>query len=169
MKLAKAEAVFIAAIVVFAISQISLTRMVGPIANEALGLQLTFSADQFAQTVQGWSAADLQNYLRQLRWDYLHLVIYGFALWWGVFRLNQLRPINPRIRKALFAAPILAGLVDVVEDSIHLWMLHGAPDLMISQPWVAIAATAALVKWTLILGTLAYLAWNLPKAYLLRG
>ncbi len=169
MKLAKADAIFIVAIIAFAISQISLTKMVGPIANEALGLQLTFSADQFSETVQGWSAEEMQNYLRQLRWDYLHLVIYGFALWWGVFRLNQLRPLNPRMRKALYAAPILAGLLDVVEDSIHLWMLNAAPDLMISQPWVAIAAIAALAKWILALGTLAYLAWNLPRAYSLRG
>ena len=169
MKLAKVDAIFIAAILVFAISQISLTRMVGPIANEALGLQYTVSADQFSQTVQGWSAEDMQNSVRQLRWDYLHLVIYGFALWWGVFRLNQLRPLNPRTRKLLFAAPILAGVLDVVEDSIHLWMLHAAPDLMISQPWVALAATEALAKWTLALGTLAYLAWNLPRAYSKRG
>ena len=169
MKLAKADVVLIAAIIVFAISQISLTRLMGPIANEALGLQLTFSADRFSETVQGWSAEDMQNYLRQLRWDYLHLVIYGFALWWGVFRLNQLRPLHPRLRKGLLAAPIIAGLLDVVEDSIHLWMLHAAPDLMIAQPWVAIAATAALAKWTLALGTLAYLAWNLPRAYSLRG
>ena len=109
--------------------------------------QTTFSKvvllDLFAQ----WHQAGLMpNYCRHFYFDFLHPLWYaGFlcALMAKAMNLNQI----PQKFNLLLLIPIIAGLLDLVENSFHVLFISNAD--AITQPRIFVSALSANLKWGL--------------------
>lgn len=164
----RANWIFAAAILAFVVSQTVFVIILGPLNSQLLSVQLSFSSQDFFGIISGWSAEDIDRFVLHLKLDYLHAVIYGFALVFGALRLHTLNPQEPLMLKILIAAPLAAIIFDWTENTVHLIAIQQFSDgVEIGSTWILLSGIAASIKWTLILGALAYLVWKLPRAYLL--
>lgn len=111
-------------------------------------LQLAFTVEKFQSTLAAWGEENVAAYIDGMWVDYLYPIAYALALsgWLAVLTHRADHPPS-RFTLALFAAPLLAALLDYVENSLHLLMLtvlHATPAAL-----VFLASLAAAVKWTL--------------------
>lgn len=118
--------------------------------NGIVSLQLAFTQARFTEIVAGWNPDLLRTYKLALIWDYAFPFLYVPFLAGFIARAFPLSdPENPRfLPMALFALPFDAGLLDWVENSLHVVLLNGVPPY--SDTLVLLASLAALVKWTYI-------------------
>ncbi|HHB90144.1 MAG TPA: hypothetical protein ENK60_02415 [Anaerolineae bacterium] len=128
-----------------------------------LHLQLAFTPQRFQAVLAAWDQAIIHEFLTTLWMDYLYAASYGLALasWlaWLSRKGNQ-----PPSRGALtlFALPLIAGLADWLENTLHFFMIaihHNA-----SAHLVFLASLAASIKWlAILLSFLALLALLLRR------
>ena len=119
-----------------------------PGAPSIFDLQLAFTPQRFQFVMEQWGVAAMQNYVTGMWMDYIYPVAYSLALA-GFIAWLTVRPNQPptRWQLALFSLPLIAGLLDWVENTLHLLMLavlHATPSAL-----VFIASLAAAIKWTL--------------------
>jgi len=109
-------------------------------------LQLTFDADSFGQLLAGMSPEQKQALLNHFYPDFVHPVWYSlFAFYATALLFNRLN-VSPRWNWILPLA-LFMGVLDLVENSLHLPMITGY--LAISELPVMLAAACATTKWSL--------------------
>ncbi|MBM3180143.1 MAG: penicillin acylase family protein [Chloroflexi bacterium] len=130
-----------------------------PGAPSIFDLQLAFTPQRFQFVMEQWGEAAMQNYVTGMWMDYIYPVAYSLALA-GFIAWLTVRPNQPPARwhLTLFSLPLIAGLLDWVENTLHLVMLavlHSTPFVL-----VFIASLAAAIKWTLaVISILAIFAF----------
>lgn len=119
-----------------------------PGAPGIFALQLAFTPQRFQFVLEQWGDDAVQHYVTGMWLDYIYPVAYSLALAgllaWLTSRPNQ---APARWQLTLFSLPLIAGLLDWVENSLHLLMLavlHSSS----SPVLVFIASLAAAIKWT---------------------
>jgi len=132
----------------FAILAVGLGKL-PPNAPGILDLQLSFRAERLGEVLNAWGEAGVRQYVNSMWLDYLYPLAYSLALAsllaWETSPQNQ----APRPwQLLLFSLPLLAGIFDYVENSLHLLMfayLQTLPPVL-----VFLSALAASLKWALI-------------------
>ncbi|MGA9525560.1 MAG: hypothetical protein WBV82_29145 [Myxococcaceae bacterium] len=138
--------------VVYLAVQAAVPALLYPISMLTEGrLQTTFSAAEFAQTLESLRSDNLlghywAHYLADNALPFAYAPFFAALL---ALALTRGRASTAADR--LLVLPFVAGLLDLVENATHLWMLsHGVrPDLVI------LGATAACLKWAAALATAA--------------
>ena len=112
-----------------------------------LKAQTTFSKTVFLDLLAQWHQAGLMpDYLHHFYFDFLHPLWYaGFlgALMAKAMNLNQI----PYKFNFLLLMPVVAGLLDLVENSFHILFISDAE--AITQPRIFASALSANLKWGL--------------------
>lgn len=133
--------------IAFIASQANLLRIVGPLTPSILALQLAFTPDAFTDVLSRWGEAGIARYREHFACDMAHPFIYG-ALGVAWVRWSGLFAALPSWRRRAWTVALpVAGACDLVENALH-WTLLGSAGAITAFP-VALAATAASVKWGL--------------------
>ena len=145
--------IFLTALILYIVSQISIMIITKDLRQDFLMLQLTSSSDVFLKIVTSWKDAGFLNaYYNHFYFDFAHPVIYSIFLSSLLARGFIKRNITDRLDFVLFL-PYLAGMLDLVENSIHLYLLA---DLTRITPSIVLAGSVfTWTKWVLALSTLA--------------
>lgn len=154
----------IAAALLTLASQVNIAMALGSFAPKLGALQLSPSYAAFTTDLGTWSPSDIAHYHAHFGFDLVHPILYGVALALNLLWGLRAAGFSPRL-DALIAAPLLAGLLDQLENGCHYVavttyaaMPEGAVDLATIPWWTfGVGSTAAKVKWILALGTLASL------------
>jgi hypothetical protein len=116
-------------------------------ALNVLALQTTFSSEMFRSIAAGWIASgDIELYYKHFYFDFFHPLWYSILLSLLIARAFTLNDVNPRFN-FMILTPFVAGLCDLVENSIHVYILadpNRATPLLV---WFS--GLAANVKWFL--------------------
>lgn len=146
----------------FALSQANLARLLAPLDPSIFALQLAFTPEAFWRVIDAWGPAGVAVYRAHFTFDNLHPFLYGAFGFLAVSRTRLFsRPAGCLYHGALLALPV-AGLCDLIENGLHLWLLahaHGAGGLL-----VPLSGTCSLLKWGLALFFTLALAWRLLVA-----
>ncbi len=138
----------------------------GSDAPGAIQLQRAPTSEQWAGIIQAWATEDrsveeaVRSYRAYLvKLDLLFPLIYGLLFAYIVIRLTGGKEQEPPDwAVALGALPLVAALVDYVENALHLALLRDVrtieqvrnlPDL-----WIRVAFAASVLKWGLLLSSL---------------
>ncbi len=119
-----------------------------PNAPTIFDLQLAFRTEKFQSVLAAWGETNVAAYLNGMWLDFLYPIAYALALsgWIAVLtRRADQPPSGPAL--AFFAAPLLAALLDYLENLLHILMLavlHSTPAAL-----VFLASLAAAIKWAL--------------------
>ena len=142
-------------------SQVNIAITINVFASKLGALQLSPTYASFQQNIATWTASDVERYYAHFGLDLVHPIIYGVALAlnlaWG-FRAAGV----PSRYDVLLAAPLIAGLLDEVENYAHyvaVSMYQPGSEALPDLPWwtFGVGCTAAKIKWLLALGTIAAL------------
>lgn len=133
--------------------------LLAPLQPGALVLQLAWTPRGFGEIIHLWSAEDLARYRAHLIVDCALLLAYGSFGWLLATRTRLLAPLPPRVQALAPFLPLFAAGFDVLENSLH-WWLTAAPRF--GMPWLYLAsASAAALKWLLLMLFVALLLWAL--------
>ncbi len=149
---------------VYFLSQIIIMVITHKLGPDMLNIQLTFSADEFARILKGWSHMGLAIYKRHFYLDFIHPVFYALFLSSAIAYCTHThkKKAKPFIL-VLFFLPYVAGFCDLMENTLHELMINQC--LPITGTWVALSATATWTKWTLAAVSLvAILIFGTKKA-----
>lgn len=142
----------------------SAIRKTGSEKNRVVALQRAYTAAQFRDVLRGWSAAKddavgimkRENIIKlDLIFPFVYALLFAFAYAWA--RGNR-EPGG--LDLVLFLAPLVAGLFDLIENALHLYLLRGvnvADDVEKTafSPALVFAASAfAHAKYALLLVSL---------------
>src|SRR3989344_4476608 len=106
-------------------------------ALSVLELQLSFSVDGFREIALQWGGEGI-SYFRTTIWiDFIYPIAYASFL-------SLLLYSKGVGRLGLFFPP-MAALLDMAENTIHVWQLGDISSL--SPFWITVASLAATVKW----------------------
>jgi len=113
-----------------------------------VSLQLAFSAGSFRSVLSQWGPAGI-DYYRMTMWvDYIFPVAYGVFLSSGIALLSARVGHRGTVFPSLFVCPLVAGSLDLLENTLHLVIL--ADSRILQEPLVVLAALAATGKWGLL-------------------
>ncbi len=134
-------------------------------ASGIVSLQLAFSQERFTSIVAGWNPDTFKLYKLALLWDYAFPLLYVPFLAGFIARSFPISDTeNPSFfYLVLFILPFDAGLLDWIENSLHIVLLNGVPPY--STTMIFIASLAALLKWIyIVVAVLAVLySWTCGK------
>ncbi len=139
----------------YLVSQAFIGRRLGPVAKDALRLQTTTSAATFRHIVESWDDTELARYRSHLPPDMVHPLIYGASLTVTAVKLDGLRPLPPRLRRALLIAPWFAAAADYAENLAHLYLLDHRDK--ITPAAIQTTGTITNTKWALAAACVATL------------
>ncbi len=132
----------------FVLSQATIVWTLGPIQHDLLALQTTFSQAGFAAITDEWGPEEVECFRRHFHFDIVHPIWYALFSAAVLARLFNLNGVPKRYDTFIWT-PLLAGFFDFAENSIHApfaGQIHSMP-----QPYIALAAFFATVKWILVL------------------
>lgn len=132
---------------------LTLLQMSRPL--EALQLQLTFFADEANQLINFWSPQDLYYFQAHYLFDYIYPFIYAGLLY------NLLKDLSSKlnVKKIAYGAAAL----DLIENTFHLLMVKKI--IGVQSVAVFLAASAASLKWLLILFLIVLVIANLGQRF----
>lgn len=131
---------------IYVVSQTTIGMLLGnKLGAELVPMQLSFTRDRFNAIVSTWAPEHLEQFRHHFYLDFIHPAWYGLMLAWALAK------VVPNIRKQLIWIPIIAGLCDLGENSIHASALFGGTFKDLDQPWIWMSSTFALTKWCLVL------------------
>lgn len=135
--------------VLFLVSQVSMMVVLAPVGvAHFIEMQTTLSPARFAALVADMYGRGVETaYIAHFYYDWLHPVWYGGLLALLLARGFE-RQAVPASRDRLLLAPVAAGLADLLENSLHLYMVVDTAN--ISPALVLAANGAALFKWAVI-------------------
>jgi hypothetical protein len=113
-------------------------------------LELAFSAEAFSSIITQWGAEGVRAYqVSTVCIDYWFPVAYAMFLA-GLIAVLTFKPggTPSRLQLTCFALPFIAGLLDWMENTLHLILLRDPSH--VSAPLVVFASIAAALKWGLI-------------------
>jgi hypothetical protein len=125
------------------------TQATGGGPNGILGLQFAFSVEAARTIIQLWGPQGAALIAHTMWIDYIYPPFYAtflasaivyFSRKWAMF--------DVRTQMALIVPPYVAALLDYLENTLHLILLHHFPRL--SAGLVETASIAATIKWLLV-------------------
>lgn len=117
-----------------------------PAPGEVMSLQLAFTPDAFGSIHSQWTADQQQAFTNHFPLDFLFIAAYALSGYlWAGSRLFASLPAA-LVTLARWALP-LAGVLDVGENVLEMYLLKQLPDLPATV--VMLAATCAALKWAL--------------------
>ena len=135
--------------VAFLVSQAVIVSMLLQLGHsDPLILQLTFSRSMFMDILQKWGQPGIGIYKKHFFVDYPHAFIYAsfLASIIGYLMAEQDREPAP-VHLALFFLPYVAGLCDLAENTLHLYLISNPA--AVSGALVKISAAMAWTKWSI--------------------
>ena len=160
MKLLSSLKFLIAILIIFLISQILIVTVAGPVAQDLLPLQLTFSKANFLNIIKKWPKDGIHYYTTHLYLDYLHAIIYSVLLA-SLLSISQ-KQTNTNSYKTLVLA-FIPGASDWVENTIHLFAIANIHSL--GNLPITISALFSWTKWLSALIILFYGSHSLIKKF----
>ena len=150
--------------VAYVLSQFLVIWLSGPTGKDIISLQLTISPEKFQGIIASWSDSGVKSYLEHLYYDYFHAVIYTlFLASFSAFSFRKKRGYIPENFIRLFLFIAVPGLLDWMENSLHLWLLSGF--LSDWNFWVKVSFFASLGKWISVGFVLFMSVWALLDSY----
>ena len=141
------------------LSQISIGFLLGhKVGSELIQMQLAFTKPRFDAIVSGWTDTNLQQFQHHYYLDFIHPVWYGLMLAWALAKTL------PASHKSLVWMPIVAGVCDICENTLHAIPSFQGTFRELDQPYIAISSGFAATKWSL-----AVLSIGFVVTYFLRG
>jgi len=137
-------------------------------APNVIALQLAFSQEAFDAILDQWRADGVRYYQRStLAIDYVFPVAYAL-LFSSLIALLGTRPGGEpsTLDLACFSVPLAAGMLDWLENTLHLVLLGGL--LANGGPWILLASTAASIKWGLLGLSGVLVGWHLVRKVMRR-
>lgn len=131
----------------FCLSQLNLARILGPLEPNIFALQLAFTPEQFWAVVRAWGSEGVARFQSHFAYDFVHPLVYGALGYLLVHRAGLFIGRAPWSVHLWASALPLAGLCDLLENALHLYLLVRGPEY--TAQWVLIASLAALIKWSL--------------------
>ena len=138
------------------------SRKTGSETNKVVDLQKAFNADRFKEVLLSWSASGgNQNAVEIMKWeniiklDLIFPVLYALALAFAYSAVRGNSSPN-KLDLVLFALPFIAGVFDLIENGLHLYLLSGintrfdVESAHFSPALVCTAATFAAAKYFLL-------------------
>ncbi|UYP17943.1 hypothetical protein OED52_14870 [Rhodococcus sp. Z13] len=156
MAITRADLRLVAASALYAVSQANIAHVLGSTATTVGTIQTTFSAEKYRKILDNLGPEELERYREHYYWDMVHPLTFAIALRAGARALHEHRPLRPRTRRLLLAAPAVAAAGDYVENVVGLYLLDHRT--RIDDRIVRTASTVSVTKWALALGSLAYLS-----------
>jgi len=130
----------------FMVSQAAIASITHDLGSDFLAIQLTLSHERFLTIASGWQSAGLMPvYCRHFYLDYLHPVFYSVFLSSFMALAFARRGVSSKYNVILFL-PFLAALLDMVENSFHIYMLLDFT--RITAGMVMMSGICTWVKWT---------------------
>lgn len=135
--------------VLFLVSQASMMVVLAPVGvAHFIEMQTTLSPARFVTLVENMYQRGVETaYIAHFYYDWLHPIWYGGLLALLMARGFERRAV-PAPRDWLLLAPFVAGIADLVENALHLYMVVDTAN--ISTTLVLLANGAALCKWAVI-------------------
>ena len=127
-----------------------LAWLLAPLEPGVLALQFAFTPRAFAGIVHAWPPEHLALYRAHLPVDCLLLAAYGSFGWLLATRSAVFAPCRAGLRRLAAGVLPLAACFDAVENGLHGW-LTAAPRFGLPALYM-LAASAATLKWLLLLG-----------------
>jgi hypothetical protein len=152
--------------VVYAVSQLTIARILAPLGASIAELQLTgFTAEVYRRVFTDWAAAGLlDTYRAHFVFDDVHWVWYAGLFTTLLCRLFERHRIAHRWDWVLLL-PLASGLMDAYENRLqHLFLLGGPPFEQIADPLPLLSTLASLGKWTLAASYVALTAALLSRS-----
>ncbi len=133
----------------YLLSQVSIAVVLDPVGiGRMLALQTTLSVDDFRAMVTDLYERDVvEAYLAHYYYDYLHPLWYSTLLAL-VLAAGMNRAALSATANRWLLVPFMAGLMDIVENSLHIYMVVDTAN--IAPAPVLIGNGAALLKWVLV-------------------
>lgn len=133
----------------FLASQLSIAIVLDPVGLEHfLRLQTTLSVELFrALVVDMYQRGVVEHYLAHYYYDFLHPVWYAMLLAVLLGNGMNMSGMSARFNRLLLL-PFLAGVLDLIENGLHLYMVMDTANIRAS--WVWLANGSALGKWALV-------------------
>jgi len=133
----------------FIISQLSIAMIISSLGPEnMLTLQTTFSKEVFKDILEKWGSEGIQTYKKHFYIDFFHPFIYGiFLSSFFAFLTAGLRKKSLKLYLVVFLLPLIAGLCDIIENTLHLILLSNIDNL--SEIMIWISAAFCNLKWLL--------------------
>ena len=125
-------------------------------------LQLSFSKDSFSNIINQWGPEITQFFKFCLWIDFLYAFLYALFLSSLIAYLSL--KLNKKLSKTdqfFFFLPIIAGINDWIENSLHLIVLRDMKDF--SENLIFAASVFASVKWSLVLLSILFILYYLFK------
>ncbi len=133
----------------FVVSQLSMAVVLEPVGTQrVLELQTTLSPATFAALVEDlFRRGVVEHYIAHYYYDFLHPLWYASLV--ALLLAGAMNRAGvPASRDGWLAVPFLAGLLDELENALHLYMVIDTANI---TPWaVWLGNGAALAKWTLL-------------------
>jgi len=124
---------------------------------DMLSLELVFSKADLGQIIDKCGEDGIRSHLIMLWVDYLFIFAYvGFL---ANLLGSLVRTIDYEKALSIFSIPLIAGALDIMENTIFLYQMQNTESL--SGTLIFVASSAALVKFVLIAITIALILYFL--------
>ena len=124
---------------------------------DLISLELVFTKSGLDQIINACGEDGVRAHLIMIWVDYIFIVSY---IWFLANLLGSLlRSIDYERALTLFSIPIIAGVLDIIENTVFLHQLQNIDSL--SGVLIFIASTAALIKFILIAITIILILYYL--------
>ena len=139
-------------LILYIISQISIMVITSGLGSDFLGLQITISSDTFLGIAKTWQSKGLTGmYYRHFFFDYVHPLLYGIFISSFMAKAFNKRNISASLNPLLLL-PFIASALDLIENSIHLYLL--ADLSRVTYGIVLFSGICTNLKWMIALMSL---------------
>ncbi|MHC1605514.1 MAG: hypothetical protein ACXQTP_06065 [Candidatus Methanofastidiosia archaeon] len=148
-KIAKTQIVLISGAITIIIMFIifpALDTVRPPESPGPIEFQLVFSKEAFISVIDQWGVEGVQRYVNTLWIDYIFPVAYAIFLSSFIALLTSKLYKKPgSFHIILFILPLIAGVLDWIENTLHLVLLADTSNL--SESLIFLASMIASIKW----------------------
>lgn len=131
---------------IYVISQASIALLLGHrVGSDLVPMQLSFTQTRFEGIVSQWTAQDVAQFQHHFYLDFIHPFWYAGLLAWALAKTLS------DSWRVLVWMPVVAGLCDLGENTIHAMHVLDGTFVDLGQPAIAISSSLAAVKWGLAL------------------
>jgi hypothetical protein len=139
--------IMVGSLIIYCVSQVIIMVIVSSLGSDMLGIQVTLSNDKFLAIARGWESSGLTGvYYRHFYLDYIHPIIYGIFLSSFMAKAFDRRNIPGKLN-ILLLLPFLAAAFDLIENSMHLYLL--ADLSRVTRGAVMFSGICTNLKWTI--------------------
>ena len=120
-----------------------------------LSLQFCTSPEAFLAILEQWGEAGITGYLEHMWLDYLFPAAYAIFFASLIAWLESEKTISTGRIPPIFFFPLVAGLLDWLENSIHLLILRNLSAVNSLQVFITFLISST--KWLLLFGTILFI------------